>query len=168
MMTNLSLYAVAAEYREAAELLATLDIDEKTLADTLESISGELSTKAQNVAFVVRNMETTAEQIKTAAAGMVGRAKALEQRAQAIRQYLLENMQRADVQRIDSPYFRLSIRKNPASVAIEDQRQIPARFMFQAPPPVPVPNKTDIADALKRGEDVPGCRLVQGVRLQIS
>jgi hypothetical protein len=40
--------------------------------------------------------------------------------------------------------------------------------MVQAPPPPPVPSKTAIADALKNGEDVPGCRLVQGVRLQIG
>jgi hypothetical protein len=167
-MNTLTLYQIAAEYREAAELLATLDVDEQTVADTLESISGDLTTKAQNIAFVVRNMEATAEAIKTAAAGMTGRAKALEQRAKNIRHYLLDNMERAGVEKIDSPYFRLSIRKNPIAVAIEDERQIPARFMVQAPPPPPVPSKTAIADALKNGEDVPGCRLVQGVRLQIG
>lgn len=167
-MNSLTLYQIADEYREAAEVLATLDIDEQTLADTLESISGDLTTKAQNVAFVIRNMEASAEAIKTAADGMTGRAKALEQRAKAIRQYLLDAMQVAGVQKIDSPYFRLAVRGNNPAVVIEDERQIPARFMVQPPTPAPAPSKADIAQALKDGEDVPGCRLVRGVRLQIS
>ena len=167
-MDSLTLYQIAAEYREAADTLASLDIDEQTLADTLESISGDLTTKAQNVAFVIRNMEATAEQIKKAAAGMTGRAKALEARADAIREYLLDAMQVAGVQKIDSPYFRLAIRKNPVAVEIEDERQIPARFMVAPPAPAPYPSKADIGEALKRGEDVPGCKLTQGVRLQIS
>jgi hypothetical protein len=166
-MSNLTLYQVAAEYLEAANKLAELDIDEQTLADTLESISGDLTVKAQNVAFVIRNLEATAEQIKVAAAGMTGRAKALEKRAQNIRAYLLDNMRFAGVEKIECPYFKLSIRKNPPSVCIDDERQIPAAYMVDIPPPPPVPNKTAIGDAIKLGQEVPGCRLTQGVRLEI-
>ena len=37
-----ALYELAAEYRADAEKLADMDLDEQTLADTLEGLGGEL------------------------------------------------------------------------------------------------------------------------------
>lgn len=164
---NLTLYQIAAEYTESARVLAELDIDEKTLADTLESISGDLTTKTQNIAFVIRNIEVTAEQITRAAAIMVDRADALEKRAKALREYVLQGLQQAGVQKVECPYFKLSVRKNPASVVIDDERQIPAKYMKAPPPPPPAPLKKLIAEAIESGVEVPGCRLVQRERLDI-
>ena len=65
-----ALYEIAAEYRDAATKLAELDLDAQTVADTLEGLSGDLETKAQNVAFFVRNLEATAAAIKQAEADM--------------------------------------------------------------------------------------------------
>ena len=41
-------------------------------------------------------------------------------------------------------------------------------WMVQPEPPPPAPDKKAIASALKCGEDVPGCRLVQGTRVEIK
>jgi hypothetical protein len=168
---ELTLYQIAAEYRDAANTLAELDLDEQTIADTLESISGDLTTKSQNVAFVIRNLEGMAEQIGVAVEAMNARAKALEKRAERVREYLLMNMQMAGVQKIECPYFSLAVRENPAKVIIEDERQIPAAYMTDPappPPPEPKPDKKLIAKALKDGHDVPGCRLERGKRLEIK
>jgi hypothetical protein len=167
-MNNVSLFQIAAEFRRDAEQLAALDIDEQTLADTLESISGDLTVKAQNVAFVIRNLESMAEQVKQAAAGMTGRAAAMEARAKHIRKYLLDNMQFAGVQKIECPYFQISIRKNPASVVIENERQLPPHYMTTPPQPSPVPDKGAIGEALKAGTNVPGARLSESYRVQIK
>lgn len=170
-MSNLTLYQIAAEYREAAAILEQLDLDELTLADTLDGLNGDLTTKAQNVAFVIRNMESLAEATKQAAAGMTGRAKAIQARADRIRAYLLDNLKFAGVKKIESPYFTLSVRDNPPSVAVLDEKQIPLAYMTTpAPPPPPalVPNKTMIAQAIKAGFDVPGCRLEQKQRIEIK
>lgn len=170
-MSTLTLYEVASEYRQAADTLAELDLDEVTLADTLESISGDLTTKAQNVAFVIRNLEASAEQIAVAIEHMQARAQALAKRAERIREYLLQNMLMAGVQKIDSPYFKLAVRDNPAKVVIDDERQIPVAYMTDPAPPPPPPSKPDkklIAQAIKDGFDVPGCRLERGKRLEIK
>ena len=37
-----SLYDIAAEYRQTADKLADLDLDEQTISDTLEGMSGAL------------------------------------------------------------------------------------------------------------------------------
>jgi len=170
-MSELTLYAIATEYRQAADTLAELDLDETTLADTLESISGDLTTKAQNVAFVIRNIEASAEQVRVAIEQMNARAQALEKRAERIKEYLLQNMLMAGVQKLDCPYFKMAVRENPAKVVIDDERQIPTAYMTDPappPPPAPKPDKALIKKAIQDGYDVPGCRLERGKRLEIK
>jgi chaperonin cofactor prefoldin len=170
-MSNLTLYQIAAEYRQAADTLAELDLDEQTVADTLESIDGDLTIKSQNVAFVIRNLEASAEQIGVAIEAMKARAEALEKRAERVREYLLQNMLMAGVQKIECPYFKLAVRENPPKVIVDDEKQIPMLYMTDPappPPPPPKPDKKLIAQALKDGHDVPGCRLERGKRLEIK
>lgn len=162
-----SLFEISREYREAANLLEDLGLDETTVNDTLESISGDLTTKAQNIGFVIRNMEASAEQIKLAAKAMTDRAKAIENRAASVKQYLFDGMKLADVPKIDTPYFKLAIRDNPVSVVIDDEAAIPANYLTDPVPPLPAPNKSLIKAALQDGFDVPGCRLVRNQRLDI-
>jgi seryl-tRNA synthetase len=164
---SLNLFEISREYREAADTLVELDLDETTVRDTLESISGDLTTKAQNIGFVIKNIEASAEQIKAHAKAMLDRAKALENRATSVKQYLFDGMRLANVPKIDTPFFKLAIRDNPAAVQIDDESLIPAEYKTDPLPPVPAPDKKLIAAALKDGFEVPGCRLVRGQRLDI-
>jgi uncharacterized protein YeeX (DUF496 family) len=163
-----ALYELANEYRAAAATLSELDLDPQTIADTLESLSGDLETKAVNVAKFARNIEAMAAQIKDAEKSMADRRKALEKRADGLRAYILHCMQATEIQKIECPYFALTIKKNPPAVVIEDEAQIPAAFMVQPEPPPPTPDKKAIAVSLKAGQDVPGARLFAGVRLEIK
>lgn len=162
-----ALYALSAEYRAAAEKLADMEIDEQTLADTLESLSGELEAKATNVAFVIRNTQALAASIKDAETQMAARRKALESRAERLTKYLLDNMQACGMQKIESPYFALTVKSNPPSVVIDEPGLIPDEFMRLPAPPPPSPDKTMIAKVLKAGHDVPGAHMTQGYRIEI-
>jgi FtsZ-binding cell division protein ZapB len=164
---SLNLFEISREYRAAADTLVELDLDEETLKDTLESISGDLETKAQNIGFVIKNIEASAEQIKAHAKAMMDRAKALENRASSVKQYLFDGMRLANVPKIDTPYFKLAIRDNPPSVQIDDESVIPAEYKTDPLPPVPAPDKSLIKKAILDGFEVPGCRLVRGQRLDI-
>jgi hypothetical protein len=167
-MTSLALYEIAHEHRAALEKLADLDLDEQTLADTLESIGGELQTKATNTAMVIRNLEATAAAIKDAEAQMKARRTAYENRAARVRDYLLANMMVAGVQKIECPLFKLAVRENPPAVEIFEPALIPLDYMVVPPIPDAVPDKKGIALVLKAGGDVPGCKLTRGTRLEIK
>lgn len=162
-----TLYDIAAEYRQTANKLADLDLDEQTIADTLEGMSGALEVKAQNVVMFARNLEATATAIKEAETAMASRRKAIEHRAAGLRRYALSAMQVAGVQSIECPYFKLSVRKNPPAVEVFDAAQIPAQFMRTPEPPPPAPDKKAITEAIKAGQEVPGARLVSGERLEV-
>jgi len=164
-----ALYTLALEYRDAAETLADMELDEQTVSDTLEAMVGTLETKATNVAMFVRNVEALAEQIKAAEKQMSDRRKGLEARAARVREYLKTNMELAGISEISCPYFKLAVRKNPPSVLILNEEQLPAEFVDLPPIPAAVPNKKRIADAIKAGQDVPGAALDQSrTRLEIK
>lgn len=163
-----ALFELAAEYRGIAEKLADMDLDEVTVRDTLESVSGALEEKATNVALFARNLEATAAAIKQAESDMAARRKAIEKRAESLRRYLLENMNACGIKKIDSPYFSISVRDNPVAVDVFDAAQVPAEFMRQPEPPPPAPDKIAIRDAIKHGQVVPGCRPTVSQRLDIK
>lgn len=165
---KLTLFQIAAEYREAVDKLSDLDLPDEVVADTLDSLGGDLQVKATNIAAFARDLEATAASIKDAEAQMKARRQAIERRAERLWHFLLHGMQYAGVSKIESPYFRLSIKTNPPSVEVFDERQVPADYMKQPEPPPPSVDKALVKQAIKDGYEVPGCRLVQGQRLEIA
>lgn len=163
-----ALYELVSEYKDASEKLQDMQLDEQTIADTLESIGGDLETKCNNVAFVIRNMESLAEQIKQAEDQMAARRKAIENRAANVREYLLRNMVLCGISKIESPWFKISIRSNPVSVVIDDAGKIPCEFYRYPEAPPPSPDKKLIKAAIESGRDVPGVHLEKTHSLSIK
>ena len=163
-----TLYEIAAEYRADAEKLADLDLTPEAIADTLEGMEGALQAKAANIGSLVKHLEITSDAIKDAEAQLYKRRKALDNRIESIKAYVLNVMQYNQIEKIETPYFNLSVGKNPPSVEIYDLSQLPAHFMRQPEPPPPSPDKVAIKETLKHGEDVPGARLTQTVSLRIK
>lgn len=164
----MNMYELSLEFRAAADKLADLDLPGEVIADTLESLSGELETKAQNTAMLIRNLESTAESIKRAEAEMAARRKALENRAAWLKDHILGSLMVAGIQKVECSYFRITVRDNPPAVEIYEPGLIPAEFMRQPEPPPPAPDKVAIKDAMKAGVEVPGCKLTVGKRLEIK
>lgn len=167
----MNLYHITQEYRLAAEHLASLDIDEQTLKDTLEGMSGALEVKARNVAIVARNIEAMAEAAGKAAEELAQRAKSMQKRADALRDYLLVNLQLAGISKIeptaDQPYFKIAVQNNPPSAEIVGE--VPDAWLSeQKPAPPRAPDKKRILDALKAGESLDFARINQSKRLVIK
>src|SRR3954463_15677584 len=97
MKNDLALYQLADLYLQDLQKLADLDLDERTVQDTLDGLSGELEVKATNVAAFARNLEASAEAIKNAEEKMANRRRAIERRAESLRSYLKANMERVGI-----------------------------------------------------------------------
>lgn len=167
MTTMPALYEISRDYMQAMDVLTDPDNDipMDAVADTLEGIEGQLQEKATNVAMVMRNLESAADAIKDAEQRMARRRKAIENRAQWLKNYIKRNMEVAGITRIESPWFVLSVQKNPAAVDIADEAMLPDTFKHEVTT-VKV-DKAAIKDALKAGQEVPGAVLVVGTRLMI-
>ena len=162
-----SLFLIAAEYRDAADKLADLDLPPEVVADTLESLGGELEVKAQAVGHMIRRLEADAAAIKQWAQTANDRAKAVQARADSLHAYLSANLAACGIQRVEGPGIALSWRKSSA-VVIDEPGLIPAEFMRQPEPPPPAPDKRAIGDAIKAGAEVPGAHIETRSNLQIK
>jgi hypothetical protein len=165
-----SLYSLRAEYQALAYKLADMDIDATTIADTIEAsgIMDSIAEKGQNIIMVSRSFEAHIEAID----GEIKRLTALKKHRQAtadkLRDYLLANMQAAEIERIEGPLMTISIRNNPESVEVFDSNQVPAEYMRTPEPPPAAPDKTAIKAAIKSGKEIAGCRLTRTQKLHIA
>lgn len=167
-----ALYVLTNEYLALAEQLADGDFDAQTIADTIEAsgIKDELAVKAQGIEFVAR----AAEQHHGVIDAEIARLQALKAQrdrvAQGLRDYLKDNMERAGIEKIECPLFKISIRKNPPSVEVIDPLSLPLEY-WRTPepkPPVAAPDKAAIKAALQAGKEVMGAKLLQGTRLDVK
>ena len=165
-----SLYTLTDAYRQLANKLADLDVDIDTVHDTIEAsgLLDDISTKGQNLIFVARSFEQHGELIDAEIKRLQALTKRRKHAADGLRNYLLTNMQAAEIERIEGPLMTISIRKNPEAVDVFDSLQVPEEYMVRPEPPPAAPNKSAIKAALKLGHEVHGCRLTQSVRLVIA
>jgi hypothetical protein len=168
MGSPLSLYLMTEEYRQALAVLSDSELDEQTVADTLEGLQGELSQKAANVAAFVLNLEAEAEAARAAEERIRKRRQALEKRAAQMRDYLQGNMTRAGISEIAAldHSFRARLLAGHEAVEIDDEAALPADF--RRVKVIEEPDKPLIARALKEGYAVPGARLVRRATLKIG
>lgn len=193
-----TLFEIAADYRNDIATLGDLDLPDEAIADTLEGMQGELTVKARSIAAFAADLDTTAQAMKDAEARMKARRQAVERRAERLRHYLLSGMQYAGIEKIDGPDFCIKLKTNPPAVEVFDQAKIPSQFMRKSAAIeitdacnmlldskdgqdwitvsgpkdafkfTEAPIKDAIKAAIKAKQDVPGCKLVQGQRLEIA
>lgn len=161
------LFQLVADYRHLQEIDPE-EIDEQALADTLEGLSGEITIKATNVAYLARNLESFADTVDEAIEAMKKRSEVIRRKADGIRSYLFNSMRGAGITRIQAPEFTISICKNPEAVKIAADAKIPAEYMVKPEPPEPYADKKKLKDALKAGTVIDGVHLEQGLRLSIK
>lgn len=165
--TMTALFILAAEHRALADKLHDLDLDDQTIADTLEGESGDLIEKGKNVAAVFRNLESDAKQIKEAEQQLAERRKAIEKRAESLKQYLKTNMELSGIQKIECPWFVITLAQNPEAVTVDDETMIPRDYFKEIPASYQL-DKSLVKQAIKDGFEVPGAHLSRGSSLRIK
>ena len=169
-MSNLSLYQLSGNYIQALDFLTDpeMAIPMQAVNDTLEGLTGELEDKAINIAKFIRNMETTANAIKKVEADMAKRRKSLETRVQWLEDYLKSSMEATGITKIECPYFKLSIAKNPPALDLFDSQAVPDQYKHTETVTTEQIDRAAIKAALSSGKTIDGARLVQGSHLVIK
>lgn len=161
-MNGLSLFQIAQQNRDLVNHLADLDLDEQTLADTLEAESWPLEQKCQNVLFVVQACKHQQANVESEIARLQQLQERLVKREAWLKDRLETAMLISNTKKITAGTFTLTMQQAKASVVILDEKQIPATFMRQPatpPTPAPAPDKVAIAAAIKAKIDVPGAKM---------
>ena len=163
-MSELKLYEIADDYREALEVLT--DIDDEAVQDTLEGLKGAVEKKSINIAYYIGNLEATSTAIDNAIKQMTARKKAFQNKADSIRNWLKLNMESCGISEIIAPEFALKIVKNPPKVIIGDTDLISE--YYKETKTTTIIDKNAIKGDLRRNKKVEGAKLEQSTRLSIK
>ncbi|EIA7886202.1 siphovirus Gp157 family protein [Listeria monocytogenes] len=156
-----TLYSIQGKYQQLLNLAEQLDPE--LLKDTLESIDDELETKAENVAFVIKELEGQSLILEKETKRLAERKNTINNNVKRLKQSLFDAMITANKQKIKTNLFTLDIRKNPPSVIVEDESKL-LNYLIEQPKKL---DKTKLGDDLKKGIEVPGVKIIQTERLQI-
>lgn len=123
------LYEISNKYLQALDGLA--DMDEQTRLDTLESmgIEDNFRHKSLNIAGYFQSLDAEIVSLKEAEQRIATRRKAMEGHSQSLKSYLLINMQRTGITKVECPEFSISLAKCPASVIIDNEELLPDSLM---------------------------------------
>ena len=168
----MKLYEITTEYRQALAVLNDADLtdlspDEQQdlIQNTLEVFEDQFQTKALAIGAFIANLELEAEALKVMEQRIQKRRKSNENKAEWLKDYLHVNMEVMKLVDIKDNQIRLSIRKNPPKVVIDNDMLLPDDFKEKQI--TVLIRKNLIADAIRQGQSVPGAYLQNGTRLQI-
>lgn len=162
-----ALYQLANEYQTALENICddvTGEISE-TAMETLNALQTDVKEKGIAIASFIRNIDADREALDVETKRLAARKAQLARRIDWLNGYLKANMEACQIQEISCPLFSIKLRKNPASVNITDEAQIPAEYMKQKI--TESLDKAQILADLKNGLFIPGAELKHGTRLDI-
>ena len=162
----LKLYELTESYQGIQNLLDADGVDQESLNMALAVIETEIQAKAQNIAVIIKGLESDAEIIKAEEKRLAERRKSSENKATWMKNYLEDELNNAGLDKIKTHTFTVALQKNPPAVVINDEKAIPAKYLTVIPEQYVVDKKA-IAEAIKNGQEVPGAELKQGRSIRI-
>lgn len=155
-MNEISLYQITSVFPIIME-------QEEMTPDLKEELEKELTLllqqKSQNTIGYIRNIELTIEAMKNEEKRISEQRKALENKLERFKDYVKECMESNGFSKIDTGLGSLTIAKNPMSVEIENEDEIPSEFKQEIV--TTKIDKTAIKNHFKEtGEIIPGIKIV--------
>lgn len=154
-----SLYQLTSQY----QALTDMDIPADEKADTLDLLQDSIQEKGKNIGFVLQSFDAQETALKAHLADVQAKIKAIQSHRDRLKDYLKEGMERCDIQKIESPYFTISLQKSPGSVVIDDENLIPDDYFEYKRSP----RKSLIKEAISEGYEIPGCHIEAGNHVRI-
>ena len=152
--------------KDIEEMLERVEPDDEYFNDTIESLQVAWEEKAGNVSAYIGNLEATVTAIKNAEKNMADRRKSIANKVEGLKRYLMNNMDRLNIDKIETAHFVVKIKKNPIKVTINNEEEVPDDYWEKQVSWVI--NKTKIKKALKGDDNVKGAEIVQNRRLVIK
>ena len=158
-MSTLTLYNITNKFAELMDRAENGELTEEEYNKLGEELKLELQNKRSNIIGYVRNSELLIEAMKAEEKRLADIRKNGEAKLDKFKQYVKENMEKLGLDKIPTELGSLSIAKNPISVEIENENEIPKEFKNEK---ITISiDKTAIKNHFKEtGEIVPGTRII--------
>jgi hypothetical protein len=160
----MNLYEITQEAQYLAALLETEELTPELEAELLIN-QEQLQIKGINYAKVISNYQSESDAIDAE----IKRLKTMKESRDKKVNWLTESLKKAmlvsGIEKIESPLFKISLRRSEA-VEVDVVEALPASF--QNVKNVVTADKMAIKEAIKKGENVFGARIIENFNLSIK
>ena len=123
-----SLYKLNQDYQELLNMLYQDDIDEQMILDTLESVDGEIEDKADNYAYIIADLESSATACKNEEDRLSKRRKVIENRIKNLKNNLMLTIKDTGKTNIKTDLHTFRIQKNGGKRALTIDGDVPVEY----------------------------------------
>lgn len=160
----MNIYQLTQEAQYLAVLLETEELTPELEAELLIN-QEQLQSKGLNYAKVIANYQSESDAIDAE----IKRLKAMKESRDKKVTWLTESLKKAmlvsGIEKIDSPLFKISLRRSEA-VEVDVVEALPSAY--QNVKNVVTADKMAIKEAIKKGETIFGARIIENFNLQIK
>lgn len=127
-MNNLSLYDITNAF---PMIMEQEEIAEEQKEELKQELTTLLEEKSQKIIGYTRNIELTIEAMKSEEKRISEQRKALENKLTKFKEYVKECMEKGGIEKVQTEIGSLTIAKNPISVEIINEDEIPNEFKLE-------------------------------------
>lgn len=166
----MKLYEISQNYQNIAELLADPEFAEnQDVINALDAIEDDFNHKAEQVVFGIKNTEYQIDVIDAEIKRLQAMKKATQNKIDGVKDYLKINMAKTGIDKVKCALFTISYREVKDGKVEVDEDLFLANNVNEELVTVKItPSKTAIKNALNRGENIVGARLVDSPVLTIK
>lgn len=155
---------MASLYQIDQAILECLDAETGEIIDAekLNALFMEKNQKIENIALWIKNLQADALAYKAEKDAFAARQKAAENKVESLKAWLVSAL---GGQKFSTAKCAVSFRKSEA-VQVDDVNSIPAEWTRIKT--TIEPDKTAITAAIKAGQEITGCKLVENTNISIK
>jgi hypothetical protein len=160
----MNLYEITREAQELASLLETEEFTPELEAALIIN-QDQLQNKAGNYAKVITNIQSDSDAIDAEIKRLKAMKETKDRALNRLKEALREAMLVSGIDKIESSLFKLYLRRSEA-VEVDVVDALPSEFINIKN--VVTADKLAIKEAIKRGENITGARIIENFNIQIK
>lgn len=160
----MKLYELKEIYSNIQMLIDNEQTTQEQMSLALSQINEEIEQKAQNIAWLIKDIDSDIEKFKKIEQEFNIKRKSLENKKLSLKKYLEDTMINLDKKKFKTEYFSFSIQKNAPSLQVETQNHIPNEYYITQK----VLDRKKLLEAIKNGIEIKDVSLQQSESLRIK
>ena len=157
----MNLYELNQNFNNLIEVLENTEDEnlKELIKNSMDQLALETNEKIENIIKYIKNLEATATALETEVKRLNDRKVKTLKKVDHLKNYLKDFTNTLDSKKYNTGIFNISIRKNAASVVIDNEFLVPDEFCKTEV--IRKVDKTALKEKLKAGEVIEGVKLQQ-------
>lgn len=152
----MKLWDLVGQWKELRDFAMDPDVDPQAIADTMEALDGEIEVKADNYAFIIKELKVKAaaidgeiKELEKIVETEKAKKKALERNMESLKNNLLAAMIALNKTKFKTDHHSFWTQQTPPATIIDDEKAVTEEYLIPQDPKI---DKEKIKDAIQKGE----------------